>query len=264
VEAVSGQADRPPVLRDDITPVIEFARARLNERRAGFGGGTAGELAAAYPQETWMESLIYRYRAITDYADAPYRAAEMTPETTARQEGYIHALAVAITTMADIWAGYPGKPEYDAKTGLYVAKDEQTPQTGGRRPVSEDPATRPVERAARLAVDLAQPPGVFVMQFGTEETVRTVSFAGGLDSEDLREDLRSFRESFPYLIRVDGRGEPIRCEVCGTLVALTYEALTVSAGGKPPARRRWKPGIWEPEAGRRHTMRRCEWRRRSQ
>lgn len=109
-----------PVLRDDITPVIEFARARLNERYAAFGGGTVGEQAAAYPVETWMESLIHRYQGIVSYADAPYRAAEMTPETTARQAGYIHALSVAITTMAGIWAGHPEKPEYDYKAGVWA------------------------------------------------------------------------------------------------------------------------------------------------
>jgi hypothetical protein len=116
-----------PVLRDDITPVIEFVLARLNERRAGFAGGTCGELAAAYPQETWMESIICRYRDIVSYADTPYRAAEMTPEATAREAGYIHALSVAIETMADIWAGHPGKPAYDVKTGAWAVPGENRP-----------------------------------------------------------------------------------------------------------------------------------------
>jgi hypothetical protein len=118
--AASMSEQAAPVPREDIAPVIEFALARLSEQRAGFAGGTAGELASARPVETWMESLIDRYRAITAYADAPYRAAEMTPEATARQAGYIHALSVAITTMADIWAGHPGKPEYDYKTGAWA------------------------------------------------------------------------------------------------------------------------------------------------
>jgi len=111
-----------PVIRDDITPVIEFVSARLHERYAAVPGSpTAGELAAAAPDVTWMMSLVDRYRAIVSYADAPYRAAEMTPETTARQAGYIHALAVAIETMADIWAGHPDKPAYDYKTGVWAA-----------------------------------------------------------------------------------------------------------------------------------------------
>ncbi len=109
-----------PVPRDDISPVIEFTLARISERRAGFTGGTCGELAAAYPVEAWMESVICRYRDITAYADTPYRAAEMTPEAAAREAGYIHALSVAITTMADIWAGHPDKPEYDVKTGAWA------------------------------------------------------------------------------------------------------------------------------------------------
>jgi hypothetical protein len=114
-----------PAVRDDITPVIEFVLARLSERRADVVGyPTAGELAAAFPVETWMESLVYRYRAITDYAGAPYRAAEMTPETTARQAGYIHALSVAIETMAVIWTGHPGKPEYDYGTGAWAVPGE--------------------------------------------------------------------------------------------------------------------------------------------
>lgn len=121
---MSDDAPPSPVLRDDITPVIKFVLARLGERRAGFAGGTAGELAAAFPVEAWMESLAYRYRAITDYAGAPYRAAEMTPETTAREAGYIHALSVAIETMADIWAGHPEKPEYDVKTGVWAVPGE--------------------------------------------------------------------------------------------------------------------------------------------
>ena len=116
-----------PAPRDDITPVIEFVLARISERRAGFAGGTCGELAAAYPQETWMESLIDRYRVITRYADAPYRAEEMTPETAARQAGYVHALSVAIETMADVWAGHPEKPAYDYKTGVWAVPGEAAP-----------------------------------------------------------------------------------------------------------------------------------------
>lgn len=114
-----------PFLRDDIAPVIEFVLARLNERYATFPGGTAGELTAAYPQETWMASLIHRYRAITDYAAAPYRAAEMTPETAARQAGYVHALSVAITSMIGIWGGHPDMPEYDYKTGVWAVPGER-------------------------------------------------------------------------------------------------------------------------------------------
>jgi hypothetical protein len=116
---MSEQAE--PARRDDITPVIEFARARLSERYAAVPGSpTAGGLEAAAPEARWMMSLIHRYRAIVDYADAPYRAAEMTPETAARQAGYVHALSVAITTMIGIWGGHPDMPEYDYKTGVWA------------------------------------------------------------------------------------------------------------------------------------------------
>lgn len=115
-----------PVLRDDITPVIEFVSARLNERFPAVPGNpTAGELEAAAPEVTWMMSLVHRYRSIVDYADAPYRAAEMTPETTARQAGYIHALAVAIETMADIWKDHPDMPVYEYKTGVWAVPGER-------------------------------------------------------------------------------------------------------------------------------------------
>lgn len=119
--------DTAPVLRDDITPVIGFVLARIGERRAGFRGGTCGELATAYPVEAWMESIVCRYRDIVSYADTPYRAAEMTPETTAREAGYIHALSVAVTTMAGIWGGHPDMPEYNYKTGVWAVPSENRP-----------------------------------------------------------------------------------------------------------------------------------------
>jgi hypothetical protein len=74
-----------------------------------------------------MESIVSRYWAIVRYADAPYRAEEMTPETAARQAGYIHALSVAITTMAGIWGGHPDMPEYNYKTGLWSVPGENGP-----------------------------------------------------------------------------------------------------------------------------------------
>jgi hypothetical protein len=100
---------------------------------------------------------------------------------------------------------------------------------------------------AEIAADLD------AAQSGAEQVARTASHPGGLVTAELREDLRSFCESFPYLIRVTGRGEPIRCECCGTLVALTPEAH----GANAP----WKPAIWEHESLRKHTMRRCDWKR---
>lgn len=110
-------------MRDDITPVLEFTRARLGEQwMTTREDGDATALRAI----EWMQSLADRYRAIVSYADAPYRDAEMTPETTARREGYLHALSVAIREMAEIWDGHPGKPVYDHGTGVYTVPSPLT------------------------------------------------------------------------------------------------------------------------------------------
>lgn len=118
---------------------------------------------------------------------------------------------------------------------------------------SDDPAKWLRQLADGILTDPEIPPGVVVMESGTEQIAWTASHPGGLVTGELREDLSSFAESFPYFIRMDERGEPVRCECCGTLVALTPEALGVDGP--------WKPGIWEHESLRRHTMRRCEWMR---
>ena len=77
-------------------------------------------------------------------------------------------------------------------------------------------------------------------------------------AEALAEDCLSLNESAPYVVRYHEHGAPIRCECCGTMVAQMPEALITEE--RP---RRWKPGIWETEAGRRHTLRRCEWMRQA-
>jgi hypothetical protein len=120
--------------------------------------------------------------------------------------------------------------------------------------VSDDPARWLRQIAENISVDASVPPGVIIAASGTEQVARTVSHPGGLVTGELREDLASFAESFPYFIRPDERGEPVACECCGTPVALTPE----TRGMGPPS---WKPGIWEYESLRRHTLRRCEWKR---
>jgi hypothetical protein len=125
--------------------------------------------------------------------------------------------------------------------------------------VSDDPAEWLRQLAAGIRADPEVPPGVIVLESGTERIARTASHPGGLVTAELAEDLRSFCESFHYSIRLSGRGEPIRCEVCGTLVSLTPE--TEDADAVLGAVSRWKPGIWEHETLRKHTMRRCEWKR---
>jgi len=108
----------------------------------------------------------------------------------------------------------------------------------------------------RVRVSSDVPPGVVMIAADPYTVARTIS--GGraaLGTEESREDYRSFAESFPYLIRVYEKGETIACECCGTPVAL----ITESPAADPDAS--WKPGIWEPETLRRHTLRRCEWKR---
>ena len=123
--------------------------------------------------------------------------------------------------------------------------------------MSDDPSAWLRGLSESIRVDPEIPPGVIVLESGGERVARTASHPGGLVTEALAEDLRSFAESFPWVIRLDGRADPILCEVCGTLVALTSEA----EAGMRWSERQWKPGIWEHETLRRHTQRRCEWRR---
>ena len=70
----------------------------------------------------------------------------------------------------------------------------------------------------------------------------------------LAEDIRSLNESAPYVIRLGDASGPMDCERCGTPVAAVPEALI----REPHGARRWQRAIWEPEAGRRHALRRCE------
>jgi hypothetical protein len=131
----------------------------------------------------------------------------------------------------------------------------------GLEAVSDDRAGWLRQLRDSIRVDPEIPPGVIVLESGGERVARTASHPGGLVTEALAEDLRSFAESFPYIVRISDRGEPIRCECCGTLVALMPEARTAEA--PPWSPKSWSPAIWEHETLRRHTQRRCEWRRGS-
>jgi len=119
--------------------------------------------------------------------------------------------------------------------------------------VSDDPADWVRQLRDSIRVDPDVPPGLLIVESGPERLARWGGHPGGLVTDALWEDLQSWMESFPYTIRLGERGQPIVCEVCGTLVALTPEA----SGARAP----WKPGIWEYETYRRHTQRRCEWKR---
>ena len=118
--------------------------------------------------------------------------------------------------------------------------------------MSDEPAGWLSRVADELGIGTGLPPEAIIVA-----AVEAASPPYGRDFgpavEELREDIRSYSESSPYFIRRDERGDPVRCECCGTPVALTTEAL----GLRGP----WKPGIWEHETFRRHTLRRCEWKR---
>lgn len=70
---------------------------------------------------------------------------------------------------------------------------------------------------------------------------------------EFAEDIASLMESKDYLA-YPGDGKREKCEVCGTPVAVWYEEPVYARGGREQA-------LWEPEAGRRHTPRRCAWKR---
>ena len=79
------------------------------------------------------------------------------------------------------------------------------------------------------------------------------------DEDVLAEEWRSIGESWPYFIRLYECGEPIRCECCGVSVVKIPEAL---ADDGPS--RTYRPAIWEywrTGPVRKHTLRRCDWRR---
>jgi hypothetical protein len=123
-----------------------------------------------------------------------------------------------------------------------------------------DPAEWLRGLAANLRTEPDLPPGVIVLEAvaesGTERIARTASHPGGIATSELMEDVRSFAESTPYCIRLSERGEPLWCECCGTLVALTPE--TADGAALLGTGARWKPAIWEYETLRKHTMRRCD------
>jgi hypothetical protein len=71
------------------------------------------------------------------------------------------------------------------------------------------------------------------------------------------EELVSWGESGGYVFQPDKMTEPIRCEMCGTMVCLIPEAEVLVTPWV------FRPGIREPDSFRRHTLRRCTWLRDS-
>lgn len=84
------------------------------------------------------------------------------------------------------------------------------------------------------------------------ESVLRRLLADPLKAPLITEDLASLAESAPFLIRPGEKEGPIRCESCGTHVVAVPERPV-------DGERRWTPAIWEESAGRKHTLRRCEW-----
>ena len=130
--------------------------------------------------------------------------------------------------------------------------------------VSEPPGGfRNVVKRSTLPVvtDPAMPPGAFALRSDSEQLIHvsavTQAIADTASSDLLAEDCRSLLESADYVVRYREHGTPVTCECCGTTVALMPEAIA----GADWQGRDFKPGIWEPEAGRKHTLRRCEWKR---
>lgn len=112
-------------------------------------------------------------------------------------------------------------------------------------------------REPEITADWQVPDGFMLVRSGDVQGVT------GTGAELLAEDLRSLGESSPYLVRFHEGTAPQPCECCGAPLTFVPEALCAGAGGEPPEWRRWKPGAWEAGAGRRHTLRRCEWLRAS-
>jgi hypothetical protein len=116
------------------------------------------------------------------------------------------------------------------------------------------PASLPLS----LDADPELPPGAMVMRSGGQQAIHlSPGFADEgerLVSDRLAEEYRSLAESEPFVVRFAVGCPGIACECCGTQVAQMPER---EGGAKQP----WKPGIWESDTGRKHTLRRCEWKR---
>jgi hypothetical protein len=108
-----------------------------------------------------------------------------------------------------------------------------------------------------IVTDPALAPGEIRLRTDTEQGI--VPMAGEWARRAVldpawTEDCRSLLESAPFLIRFrEASSPPIVCESCGTLIVAVPEAR-----GDDPLPRRWVREIWEYQAGRKHTLRRCD------
>jgi hypothetical protein len=109
-----------------------------------------------------------------------------------------------------------------------------------------------VDPGIPLGVVVLRSPAEQVIGLTNEDYLRLQSKAAA--SPALAENCRSILESAPYLIRHQEGTSPITCECCGTEVSAMPEAD--HRAGRPYT---WRQAIWEPETGRKHTLRRCNW-----
>ena len=119
--------------------------------------------------------------------------------------------------------------------------------------MSDDPAAWLPD----VMVNPGLPDGVIVLDSGKDALLANLCGLRLAKTDPLyAEDLRSLTESVPFFIRIHEATEPIICECCGTLVAAVPEGLVSDAPG-----RRFTRAIWESETWRKHTLRRCDWKR---
>jgi len=65
------------------------------------------------------------------------------------------------------------------------------------------------------------------------------------------EDIRSLRESMPFVIMTGEASAPLACQYCSTPIHAVPERNVADPD------RIWHRALWEPETGRKHTERRC-------
>lgn len=106
----------------------------------------------------------------------------------------------------------------------------------------------------KIVVDENAPPGGAFLRSGNQQGI-VRAFDLARTDPAFAEDVVSLAESAPFLVRLDEKEGPIRCESCGADVVAVPES---PAEGE----RRWSRAIWEDGLFRKHTLRRCEWQRR--
>jgi hypothetical protein len=108
-----------------------------------------------------------------------------------------------------------------------------------------------------IRVDPKLPSGAALMRSGDEQVLLAFADWQNGVTPAFAEDCASLMESMPYVIRYTEATEPVACECCGTSVVAVPEAFVVDGASA----RTWTRAIWEAETGRKHTLRRCNWKR---